>query len=487
MPTRRAAALALLLPMLAACTGGGDDRGAPPATTRAEAPTTPTTAPATTTTTVAGDGRAGTLAWAGCGGGRECATLAVPLDYGDPEGATIDLALVRVPASDQENRIGSLLVNPGGPGASGLDFVNGGFSFGGDVDERFDVVGWDPRGVGASTHLECGDTVDEFLSIDSEPDDAIEQQELDAAAKRVADECGEKDGALLPHIGTDDTVRDMESIRAALGEDQISYVGFSYGTLLGERFAEAFPTSARAIVLDGVVDPSADLAGFLRGQTIAIERTMADVFDSIGSDAASTYDEVAKAVEREPIGQLGPADLATAAIFVTYDPTAWGVFGRALTDAAGGDGSTLELLAQGYRSFGGFTAYAGVECVDGPHPEGAAAYQSFADELDLISPRFGGAIANELLPCAFWPVPPVGRPADIRAPDAPPILVIGNTGDAATPYEQAVKVADTLQSGHLITYEGQGHTSFGSSDCVDDAVRAYLVDLTLPADGTTCR
>ncbi len=437
------------------------------------------------------------LAWQHCGGGHECATLAVPLDHDDPGGAHLELALRRDPADDPDRRIGSLLINPGGPGASGVDFV--GFGFDPAITDRFDVVGFDPRGVGASTALECGGApVEAFLAVDSGPDSPAEQDELEAAALAVAEDCGARDGELLAHVGTDDVVRDIDLIRRALGEEQISFMGFSYGTLLGVRYAEAFPGGARAIVLDGVVDPAHDFRAFLRGQTVAFEATMSDVFAACddspscpagGGEAA--YDEVARRVESEPIDAgdtaLGPSDLATAAIYVTYAPALWSSFYAAMADGLGGDGEALYDLAEGYRSFGGFTAYVAVECVDSAHPTGAAEYQAFAQELSAISPRFGAAIANELLPCAFWPVPPAGQPASITAPGAPPILVIGNTGDAATPFVQAQRVADNLESGALLTYEGQGHTSYGSSACVDDVVAAFLIDVRVPDPGTICR
>ncbi len=501
MDARAVVAVTMVLALGAgACSASGSDEraghapgGEASATTASEPPPAgaPTTAAETPGFTP------DPLGWQDCGSGQDCATLAVPLDHDDPAGPLIELALRRAPAGDPEDRIGSLLVNPGGPGASGVDFVD--YPFDDAITERFDVVGFDPRGVGASTALACGgDVVDAFLAVDSGPDSAAEQDELDAAARAVAEDCAARDGELLAHVGTDDVVRDIDLIRRALGAEQISFVGFSYGTLLGMRYADAFPAGARAIVLDGVVDPAHDLRDFLRGQTVAFEQTMADVFAACGDSpacpdagGAAAYDELAARVEAGPLeaggSELGPADLATAAIYVTYSPGLWSLFYAALADGLDGDGQALYDLAEGYRSFGGFTAYLAVECVDSDHPTGSAEYQAFAGELAAISPRFGEAIANELLPCAFWPVPPAGTPAPVSAPGAPPVLVIGNTGDAATPVEQAERVAAELESGVLLTYEGQGHTSYGSSECVDGAVAAYLVELRAPDPGTVCR
>ena len=190
-----------------------------------------------------------------------CATLEVPLDYDDPTGRTITLSLSQAPARKPEERIGSLLVNPGGPGGSGLSFASN-IPLPAEVLDRFDIIGFDPRGVGESTAIKCGDqTVPAFRHIDSAPDDAAEQNQLDTAAKSVADDCGAHAGDLLPFVGTDSVARDLESIRQALGEPQINYYGASYGTAIGERYLALFPKSARAVVLDGVVDPTQGFSG----------------------------------------------------------------------------------------------------------------------------------------------------------------------------------------------------------------------------------
>ncbi len=434
-----------------------------------------------------------------CGDGDECGTLEVPLDYDDPGAGTITLSVVRVPAGDPEERIGVLLLNPGGPGGTGTDFARF-FPFPDEISSRFDIIGFDPRGVGASDGLTCGgELVDRFFEIDSDPDSADEQAQLEQSAQAIAADCGAEDGGVLAHIGSVNVVRDMDTIRQALGEDQISYLGFSYGTLLGARYADAFPEHTRAIVLDGVVDPAHDFSGWLREQTVGFERAIADVLAACPDDpacpsigAAAAYDQILARIETDPLPagadhRLGPGDLATAALYVTYDPAGGSNLYAGLSDALAGDGERLYQLAEDYRAFGAFTQYAAVECVDSPHPVGADNYRAFAAELEAISPRFGAAVANELLPCAFWPVDEVGDPQPVVAPQAPPVLVIGNTGDAATPYEQAQRVAATMASGVLLTHQGEGHTSYLSgSACVDDAVAAYLVDLGLPAEDTVC-
>ncbi|MEY2449736.1 MAG: hypothetical protein QOH79_3212 [Acidimicrobiaceae bacterium] len=440
------------------------------------------------------------VVWSSCGSRLRCATLNVPLDYADPSGPTIELSLNELPARRPNDRIGSLLVNPGGPGGSGLQFVAGGIDLPTSLQDRFDIVGFDPRGVGASTGLPCGDrTVPAFLRVDSTPDDAAEQAELDAAAKDVADDCGTNAGDLLPHLGTDDVVRDMDTIRQALREDQLNYLGISYGSLLGLRYAELFPQRARAIAIDGVVDPNQDFRAFLRRQTIAFEKQISVIFDACpdggrgcpAGGAAAGYDEVARRVEAAPIPAsggkaLGPSELPTAALLPTYEPSAVPDFYDAIKRALGGDGSAMLRLSAAYEGSVKFTLYAAVECIDSAHPVGSDEYRAFAEELEALSPRFGGAIANELLPCAFWPAPVHNIVGPVVASGAPPILVIGTTGDAATPYEQAVNVAATLHSGRLLTFEGSGHAAYGKSTCAADAEAAYFTDLTLPPEGKVC-
>ncbi|MEA2273225.1 MAG: hypothetical protein QOI98_1933, partial [Solirubrobacteraceae bacterium] len=244
---------------LTACSLGG--RAAPVASTTtsaAERSTSASGAPASPGFTPE------PIAWTSCGGRLQCATLTVPLDYADPTGPKIELSLNKLPARKPDQRIGALLVNPGGPGASGVEFVAGGVDVRQAVLERFDIIGFDPRGVGASTPLPCGDTtVPTFRHVDSTPDTPEEQAALDAAAKAVATDCGANAGDLLAHVGTDDVVRDMDTIRLALGESQINYLGISYGSLLGLRYAQLFPQSARAIAVDGVIDPTQDLRSWL--------------------------------------------------------------------------------------------------------------------------------------------------------------------------------------------------------------------------------
>ena len=256
---------------------------APPSTTTTST-TVATTVPPTTTTTVALPEPV-PIDWHGCGGGLDCATLAVPVSYQDPGGPTLELALVRNPADRPDQRIGTLVMNPGGPGASGVRRVARGFEVSPEVGDRFDIVGFDPRGVGQSTPITCGDAVPAFHAADLAPDSAAEQAALSGAAQAVADECRATEGDRLGHLGSVEVAHDIEVIRRALGEDQLTFVGLSYGTFIGQLWADAYPSSVRAMVLDGVIDPAAGMSA-----------QSADQVD--GVDAA--VDAMASACQAEP-------------------------------------------------------------------------------------------------------------------------------------------------------------------------------------------
>jgi pimeloyl-ACP methyl ester carboxylesterase len=443
------------------------------------------------------------LEFSGCGNHLECATLTVPLDYDDPTGPTIDVSVNRSPARNRDQRIGSLLVNPGGPGASGIDLVKSSVgAFPAELRDRFDIVGFDPRGVGESNEVPCAgpEVIDPFRHADSNPDTAREQADLDHLAQGVAADCADHAGELLPHIGTDDVVRDIESIRLALGEDTISFAGFSYGTLLGLRYAELFPHGARAIMLDGVVDPAQGFTDFLKEQAIAFETQLAAAFAECPSSgdgcpdggAAAAYDQIAQQVETDPLpaddgNSVGPNELAIAVTESLYTSGGSSALFRALQKGLEGDGQPLYEGFQAYEGSVHFASYAGVECIDSEHPVGSAAYRAFAADLERAAPRLGGAVANELLPCAYWATAVKNVVGPVAAHGAPPILVIGNTRDAATPYEQAQRVADGLEQATLLTLDSGGHTAFVTgNECIRGHVVTYFVDLTLPPEGTVC-
>lgn len=443
------------------------------------------------------------LDWRRCPGdaATQCATLRVPLDWSDPTGASIDLALARIPARGSPGRrLGSVVTNPGGPGGSGVGFVSSS-PFDATVAERFDQVSWDPRGVGRSSPVTCArETAPRFLEADPDPDTPQEQVQLDQLAQQVSADCARTDAKLLAHVSTVDVARDLEAIRRALGDEPLNYVGFSYGTQIGQTYAGMFPDRIRTMALDGVVDPSLSFTEFLMGQIdgfdAAFDRDVAGCAAAGASrcgvaDLASAYDRLHAQVETTPVPAgrgraLGPADLAVAATYVGYGSSGWRRLGPALASGLAGDGSALMALADAYHDLGGYGIYAGVVCTDSPPPPTPAAWKQFADAARARSPRFGGSVANELLPCATWPVKPTGHPAPVTAAGAAPILVIGNTGDPATPLANAESVAHHLRSGVLVTVDRSGHTAYGSDGCVTGIVDRYLLDRTTPAAGTTC-
>lgn len=470
-----AATLVALALLISACSGA--DSGEATASSDPLAGTETTTTPTSIATPAPPP-----LAWEDCGDGLECTTLAVPLDYGDLANGDVDLSVVRRPATGTD-RIGSLVVNPGGPGGSGIDYVRGGA-----VDSLrpwFDIVSWDPRGIGASRPLEC--VADEaFFTTDPSPNDDAAQADLEASAQEIAAACEAADAALLPTLATTTAARDLEQLRRALGDEPLNYAGLSYGTHIGLDYASLFPDHVRAMVLDGVVDPREPLTEFLTGQAIAIERVLAANIDR--------YRQVAARVETSPLPSragtpVGPGTLGVAAVASIYGSNGQQQLRRALEDGLAGDGTALSALAGTYLNGPSFAGYLGVLCVDGPHPEGADAWRRFIEQITAAAPDLGPGVGNELLPCAFWPAPtePATGVPNPWPSDLTPILLIASTQDAATPLDDAERVESWVPNSVLVVREGPGHTSFRASGCVRDAVQSYLVDLDPPDEGTVCR
>lgn len=424
-----------------------------------------------------------------------CAEVEVPLDHGNPNGATITLALARRAALGPD-RLGTLFVNPGGPGASGVEFVRRFDPHG--LQDRFDVVSWDPRGVGASVPLDCDDGAEVLRGLDWSPDSDAERAALDGAARAIADDCAERHGDLLAHLSTEDTARDLDLLRRAVGDDRLTFVGFSYGTAIGQAYARLFPDRVRALVLDGVVDPRDRLAQLLANQTTAIEAAWATVNASCTpatscplDDPAGTFGDLTARLDRsdliEPTDGLSPARADIAAIITTYDTGLRRSWFDALAAARHGRDRPMIELADTYFGLADYDAYVATVCVDGPRPSGSDGWDELAAGLTARSPRFGATVANELRPCAFWSAAPVGTPGPVRPDRLAPTLVVGGTDDPATPYAQAEAVAAMLPGARLLTYDAPGHVAFGRSACVQRAVVAYVTDLRLPAPGATCR
>ncbi|HVF05690.1 MAG TPA: alpha/beta hydrolase [Frankiaceae bacterium] len=486
----------------------------PTATRTPGIPAVPTPASAALTATIEKFG-ATKLAWRGCGGGFECAKLPVPLDYDVPNGETIEISVIRLKARNRGDRIGSVVLNPGGPGGSGVEFARQARQLlPGEILNRFDVVSFDPRGVGESAPVDCLDDgqLDRLLAADPSPDDAAEKQRLIELAREQALECKVKSGRLLPHVGTVDTAKDLDVLREALGDAGLTYIGFSYGTLLGARYAQQFPGNIRALVLDGAVDPILTPREISVAQAVGFERALKSFLDDCAAQRCAfaghgpigtSFDELMARIERRPLDarsdpsrKVGPSEALFGVAAALYSREyGWPVLRQALEEAySRGDGSTLLALFDNLveRENGSYSnsveAQAAVSCVDGVYERDPKAYDRDAAQFAKAAPRFGRALAYGPLACAFWPAPPTTRPAPARAEGAPPIVVIGTTGDPATPYEWSQSLAQQLP-GVLVTYEGEGHTAYGygRSSCVDRVVDAYLVSLTVPSPGTRCR
>lgn len=450
------------------------------------------------------------LEWERCRDGLECATLEVPLVHDDPAGGTIELSLARLPASGR-NRIGSLLVNPGGPGVPGTDLVRvARVLYSEDLREQFDIVSWDPRGTGRSAGVDCVDDLDPLMSLDPTPDDQAERDRLLRAATDFAEACEEQVGDVLAHISTSDTARDMDLIRQALGEPEISYFGFSYGSELGATYASLFPEHVRAMVLDGALDPSVPSEELslqqARGNELALGRFLAwcaedgDCTFKGSGDPGAAFDALMDSLDARPIRAarasgrplVGQGVAYLAVVQALYLEQLWPTLAEALADAQEGDGSGLLALYDDYlqrRDDGTYTnvieAFSAITCLDNGASRDVATFEALAERFTAEAPRFGRMFAYNYL-CAVWPVDPVPKPT-IDAAGAGPILVVAATGDAATPYASSQQLVADLEDGHLLTRDGEGHTSYDPSQrCIVQHVDRYLIDLELPPADTVC-
>jgi pimeloyl-ACP methyl ester carboxylesterase len=453
---------------------------------------------------------ASSLSWTNCQPrGFQCATLEVPVNYSDPNGATLSLALMRLPATSQSNKIGSLLANPGGPGGSALDFLTAWAGLlSNQIRSRFDLVAFDPRGVGKSTPIICHATLQKLVAVDPSPDNQAEWDAAEAASKRFADDCEAKYPSLLPFLGTKNVARDMESVRIALGEDKLTYVGYSYGTAIGAVYADMYPNRVRAFVLDGAVDLSLNFEDANKTQMIGFERAFNAYLDDCrqrkcsltkNGDPGAAVDKLLAQVETQPLPApsadrpAGPGEVLLGIISALYSSSEWNALTGALVNAINGDGSGMVELTDEYlqRNPDGsypnlMEANAAVNFDDETCPKDPNAYIAMAARLKQAAPRFGESAASAGLLCAYWPTTPDPLTTP-HAAGAPPIVLISTTNDPATPYESGVAMSKQLESGPLITHRGEGHTIYAQGDsCVDAAVNAYLINLTVPEAGKTC-
>jgi pimeloyl-ACP methyl ester carboxylesterase len=443
------------------------------------------------------------LDWKACGHGFSCTTMLVPLDYADPDGTALTLAVAKRPATNAK-KLGSLIINPGGPGGSGVNYV-GGFDAAGL--ERYDIIGWDPRGVGSSTPVTCFGRadLDRYLSMDSSPDDASEWQARIDEQIKFGQSCLRRSGVLLEHISTMETVRDLDLLRGLVGDSKINYLGSSYGTRIGALYAEMFPQRVGRMVLDGAVNINSkskidQIDGFERALH-HFAAWCADEDCRLGAqrdDVLAKIKEFLDRLDQQPLAVDGGRTLSQqqgveAVMYAMYGGmNSWPGLRDALTAAIFDEdgGGMLQLADAADRrnrdgSYGQLMfAFPAIRCLDSQDNSVRAAAKKLAE--DAKEAPILGQLNGPDLACPLWPVKPAPKQPKIDGNGAPPIMVIGTTGDPATPYEYAKSMADELSSAVLVTLDGEGHLAYGQSRCVKALVDAYLVRDQVPRDGTRC-
>jgi pimeloyl-ACP methyl ester carboxylesterase len=508
-------ALAVVAALLAVGCSSGSPGSASPATPVSSQTAAAGPAPASPPTTLAGY-YAQRLHWRACAHGFQCARLRVPFDYQRPAWRRFSLPVIKLPASDPARRIGSLVLNPGGPGGSGIQYALAARSVVSPaVRARFDVVGFDPRGVGQSVpaiHCLTGPGLDTYLKTNDDPVTAAQLATVVTQSKLFAQGCEQRSGALLPYVGTREAAHDMDILRAALGDAKLTYLGKSYGTYLGAWYAQEFPSHVRAMVLDGAVNPGQSGMSMnavqAKGFEVALRSFTANCVRLAGcplghgtvTAGIGRLQRLLNRTASRPLASMVPGQPASAPLLLLgvaaalYTKSYWKYLRAGLTGAFAGNGSLLvelaDLLVE--RSANGrysnlVDAETAVDCVDRPWPRSLPAWRAAASAAQKTAPQFGAAIMWGSLTCAYWPVqaPPA---VPLHAKGAPPILVIGTTRDPATPFQQAQALARGLSSGVLLAWNGDGHTAYRmGSTCVDNAVDRYLITLAPPRNGTLCQ
>ncbi|MFE4665745.1 alpha/beta hydrolase [Streptomyces sp. NPDC056716] len=460
--------------------------------------------------------------WRSCGvPGFQCATMRAPLDYARPGAGDVRLAVARKKATGPGTRLGSLLVNPGGPGGSAVDFLQSyaGIGYPAEVRARYDMVAVDPRGVARSEPVKCldGPGMDRYTRTDVTPDSEKERDALVASYQKYAEGCGAQSPRLLRHVSTVEAARDMDLLRAVLGDKKLNYVGASYGTFLGATYAGLFPGRTGRLVLDGAMDPSLSARRLNLDQTAGFETAFRAFAKDCASRSGCPLGKKGTApgqigrnlksffgkVDARPIptgdedGRRLTESLATTGVIAAmYDEGAWPQLREALTSAMRhNDGTGLLMLSDSYyerEPDGNYTnlmfANSAVNCLDLPPAfDTPDQVRAALPDFEKASPVFGEGFAWSALNCAYWPVAATGEPHRIAAKGAAPIVVVGTTRDPATPYRWAQSLSRQLSSGRLLTYDGDGHTAYGrGSACIDRAINSYLLRGAAPRDGKRC-
>lgn len=468
------------------------------------------------------------LTWTSCANtaaanatAMQCTTAVAPIDWSTPAGETVNLALIRHEAT-KKNSLGSLFVNPGGPGGSGVHFIRDSLDYavGKPLQESYDIVGFDPRGVGQSTPVTCytdaAKTDDLLYGITPgarASDDWIAVRE--ASARDFAAACAQNTGALLAHVDTVSAAKDLDMLRYALGNAHLNYLGYSYGTLLGATYAGLFPAHVGRMVLDGALDPTSSGAEVTLTQAVGFENALRSYLawclsqtecpvggNGTVDSAMANITALLAGIEANPIPPsgtetrtLGADTVVTAIIAPLYNKTAWVNLSTVLAAAAARDATPVFESADWYNGRDSSSVYndnsteafLSINCLDYPSSTDVATWRTDAAALATAAPIVGPYFGFGDTTCANWPYPATRTPAPIAAVGSPDILVIGTTGDPATPYEWAVNLAGQLSKGHLISYAGEGHTAYNKSNtCVDDAVTNFFLAGVVPATDPKC-
>ena len=451
------------------------------------------------------------LTWSGCDGKRQCSWLTVPVDWAAPAGDTLRVRVGRVRADGDP--VGALVFNPGGPGVSALQYLEAADSlWSKKIRSVYDQVTFDPRGVGESDPVHClpDSQLDAYVAADSTPDDPAEVAQTVTAAKAFAQACVTNSGDLIRHVDTISVIRDMDVLRAALGQKLLVYHGTSYGTFLGAWYAQTFPWRVGRFLLDSAVDPSLTAAEYSEGQARGFSRALrAFVLDCLDGrrcpvrgtpeQAMQQVGDLVQQADGAPLRTQGVRRLTQSLMILgigqaLYSTSLWENLKIGLREAAAGDGTTLLALADQYleRDENGrygqtLAANPSMYCLDFGDRRSVGQLQSEADQLRVKYPPLGDSIGWGALTCTQWPVPAVLEPQRLTAEGAAPILVVGTVDDPATPYEWAQGLASQLSSGRLLTWTGHQHTAYRQgSRCIDQAVENYLLQGVLPAEGTRC-
>ena len=451
-----------------------------------------------------------TISWDSCGDGLECGYVDVPIDYADVNSQTTSLYVVKHSATDISARIGSLLVNPGGPGFGGSYLAESAANiYSPAILDSFDIIGWDPRGTGKSVPaIDCTDDYDYFFaSGDMTPDTEQERADIVASAEEFTQACFDNSGDILPYAGTNNVARDMDMIRRALGENKISYFGFSYGSELGATWTTMFPDTVRAAVLDGASDPNADdLVGTLQ-QNKGFEESIATFLANCSDDsscafhndgnAEGAFDDLMEQLDENPISTSGGRPDLTRAMALTavaqamYSDSYWSYLEDALASAQVGNGTDLLSLYDKYfqrqadGTYGNeLEAFVNILCADNPDRMTVEEADELVPQYQANAPRFSPGTTGDYT-CTFWPQA-IDPRIKITGNGAGPIVVIGTTGDAATPLASTRNMVKALQEGRLIVVTAEQHTGYNVNSCVNDAVDSYLIDLQAPDGELDC-